>query len=577
MLDIIRRILRLSGKTKSKLLLSFAIGFLESVMPSLSLLFMFFSFRWYLAGDIRMKRIIWVALFLLCSLVLRFIFKLLEYRLQSGAGYEMVCNQRLALGEKLLHLPMSFYHDTDAGELSSVVNDDLVFVEGMAMSFLSKIISAMISIVLLMLTLLILDFRIALLALLAYPFAILVHHQTQQIYQRKSKERQTAHAATSSVMLEYLHGIYVVKAFRITGIQKKRLEGVLKNLEMTSYDFEMAGMPYMTLYFVIFNLFTAVILFAVAFFFSDGSLPLEKTLLLVIIAFSVYAPMETLGMTSGILRLMNECIHRMETVLETPDMDKQGESITPAAFDIRFRNVSFSYGEKQVLTGIDFYAPEKTLTAIVGPSGSGKSTLLSLIARFHDAKSGTVEIGGVDVRKMRSDVVLRNISFIFQKVYLFHNTIEANLRFGNPNAAFADIREAAKKAHCHEFIEKMANGYQTVIGEGGVTLSGGERQRIAIARALLKDAPIILLDEATVNIDPENELLIQEAIDALIREKTVFVVAHKLSPIKNAQQIIVLNQDGRVQETGTHEALIREGGAYRRLWDLQARTNAWNI
>ena len=577
MLDIIRRILRLSGKTKSKLLLSFAVGFLESVMPSLSLLFMFFSFRWYLAGDIRMKRIIWVALFLLCSLVLRFIFKLLEYRLQSGAGYEMVCNQRLALGEKLLHLPMSFYHDTDAGELSSVVNDDLVFVEGMAMSFLSKIISAMISIVLLMLTLLILDFRIALLALLAYPFAILVHHQTQQIYQRKSKERQTAHAATSSVMLEYLHGIYVVKAFRITGIQKKRLEGVLKNLEMTSYDFEMAGMPYMTLYFVIFNLFTAVILFAVAFFFSDGSLPLEKTLLLVITAFSVYAPMETLGMTSGILRLMNECIHRMETVLETPDMDKQGESITPAAFDIRFRNVSFSYGEKQVLTGIDFYAPEKTLTAIVGPSGSGKSTLLSLIARFHDAKSGTVEIGGVDVRKMRSDVVLRNISFIFQKVYLFHNTIEANLRFGNPNAAFADIREAAKKAHCHEFIEKMANGYQTVIGEGGVTLSGGERQRIAIARALLKDAPIILLDEATVNIDPENELLIQEAIDALIREKTVFVVAHKLSPIKNAQQIIVLNQDGRVQETGTHEALIREGGAYRRLWDLQARTNAWNI
>lgn len=577
MLDIIRRILRLSGKTKSKLLLSFAVGFLESVMPSLSLLFMFFSFRWYLAGDIRMKRIIWVALFLLCSLVLRFIFKLLEYRLQSGAGYEMVCNQRLALGEKLLHLPMSFYHDTDAGELSSVVNDDLVFVEGMAMSFLSKIISAMISIVLLMLTLLILDFRIALLALLAYPFAILVHHQTQQIYQRKSKERQTAHAATSSVMLEYLHGIYVVKAFRITGIQKKRLEGVLKNLEMTSYDFEMAGMPYMTLYFVIFNLFTAVILFAVAFFFSDGSLPLEKTLLLVITAFSVYAPMETLGMTSGILRLMNECIHRMETVLETPDMDKQGESITPAAFDIRFRNVSFSYGEKQVLTGIDFYAPEKTLTAIVGPSGSGKSTLLSLIARFHDAKSGTVEIGGVDVRRMRSDVVLRNISFIFQKVYLFHNTIEANLRFGNPNAAFADIREAAKKAHCHEFIEKMANGYQTVIGEGGVTLSGGERQRIAIARALLKDAPIILLDEATVNIDPENELLIQEAIDALIREKTVFVVAHKLSPIKNAQQIIVLNQDGRVQETGTHEALIREGGAYRRLWDLQARTNAWNI
>lgn len=577
MLDIIRRILRLSGKTKSKLLLSFAVGFLESVMPSLSLLFMFFSFRWYLAGDIRMKRIIWVALFLLCSLVLRFIFKLLEYRLQSGAGYEIVCNQRLALGEKLLHLPMSFYHDTDAGELSSVVNDDLVFVEGMAMSFLSKIISAMISIVLLMLTLLILDFRIALLALLAYPFAILVHHQTQQIYQRKSKERQTAHAATSSVMLEYLHGIYVVKAFRITGIQKKRLEGVLKNLEMTSYDFEMAGMPYMTLYFVIFNLFTAVILFAVAFFFSDGSLPLEKTLLLVIIAFSVYAPMETLGMTSGILRLMNECIHRMETVLETPDMDKQGESITPAAFDIRFRNVSFSYGEKQVLTGIDFYAPEKTLTAIVGPSGSGKSTLLSLIARFHDAKSGTVEIGGVDVRRMRSDVVLRNISFIFQKVYLFHDTIEANLRFGNPNAAFADIREAAKKAHCHEFIEKMANGYQTVIGEGGVTLSGGERQRIAIARALLKDAPIILLDEATVNIDPENELLIQEAIDALIREKTVFVVAHKLSPIKNAQQIIVLNQDGRVQETGTHEALIREGGAYRRLWDLQARTNAWNI
>lgn len=577
MLDIIRRVLRLSGKTKSKLLLSFAVGFLESVTPSLPLLFMFFSLRWYLAGDIRMDHIVWVALFLLCSLVLRFIFKWLEYGLQSGAGYEMVCDQRLALGKKLLHLPMGFYHDTDAGELSSVINDDLVFVEGVAMSFLSKIVSAMISIILLTLTLLILDFRIALLALLAYPFAILVHHRAQQIYQRKSRERQSAHAATSSVMLEYLHGIYVVKAFRIAGVQKKRLEGILKNLEMVSYNFEMNGMPYMALYFVIFNLFTAVILFAVTFFFSDGSLPLEKALLLVIMAFSFYAPMETLGMISGILRLMNECIHRMETILETPDMDEQGESIVPAAFDIRFRNVSFSYGEKQVLSGIDFYAPEKTLTAIVGPSGSGKSTLLSLIARFYDTKSGTVEIGGVDVRRMRSDIVLRNISFIFQKVYLFHDTIEANLRFGNPDAAFADIQEAAKKAHCHEFIEKMANGYQTVIGEGGGTLSGGERQRIAIARALLKDAPIILLDEATVNIDPENELLIQEAIDALIREKTVFVVAHKLSPVKNAQKIIVLNQDGRIQETGTHETLIRAGGAYRRLWDLQARADAWNI
>lgn len=577
MLKIIDKILRLSGKYKGKLLFSFVMGFLESAVPALSIFFVFVSFNWVLSDSISTGNIVWLAAALGASVLLRFIFKLLEYVLQSGVGYEIVCDARLNLGHKLLHLSMGFYNGTDAGELSSVINNDLVFVEGMAMAYVSKVMGAIISSVLVTVALFVLDWRIALIALIAYPLAFFVNRFTQRILTKYSAHRQEAHAETSSVMLEYLQGIYVIKAFRLAGRQKERLQNVLKRLEIISYDFEMKGMPFMALYLVILNMFTMLILLGVAFLLLGGSIPLGTALVLVTMVFAFYAPMEILGAASGILRLMDECLNRTQAIMNFPVMDEDGRDITPPAFDVRFEDVCFSYGEKPVLTGITFHAPEKTLTAIVGPSGSGKSTLLNLIARFWDVGSGRIQIGGVDITTMKCDSVMQNISVIFQKAYLFHDTIEANISFGNPTATREQVVEAAKSAHCHEFIEKMDQGYESIVGEGGGTLSGGERQRIAIARALLKDTPIVLLDEATANIDPENEMLIQQAINALVREKTVFVVAHKLATIKNADQIIVLDGGGTICEMGTHEYLMARRGLYFDLWEKSQKISSWAI
>lgn len=577
MIKIIGRILNMSGKYRGKLILSFVMGFLESTMPAFSILFIFLSFGWVLRGELKASNIAIISVSLVVSVLLRFIFKLLEYILQSGTGYEIVCDKRLALGDKLLHLSMGFYSNTDAGELSSVINNDLVFVEGMAMAYVSKVTGAIVSAVLIAGALFVLDWRIALAACIAYPLVLLVNRTIQRILVKYGEDRQNAHAETSSIMLEYLQGIYVIKAFRFAGKQKKRLENVLNRLEVVSYDFEMKGMPFMAMYFVILNLFTMLILFLAAWFILDGSVPQDTALVLVTMVFAIYAPMEILGVSSGILRLMNTCLDRMQAIMDVPVMDEEGQEITPPAFDVRFRDVCFSYGEKPVLTDINMHAPERTLTAIVGPSGSGKSTMLNLIARFWDVDSGSIEIGGVDVRTMKCDSVMRNMSVIFQKAYLFHDTIGSNIRFGNPNATHEQVVEAAKKAHCHEFIEEMESGYDTIVGEGGGTLSGGERQRIAIARALLKDTPIVLLDEVTANIDPENEMLIQQAINALVQEKTVFVVAHKLATIQNAHQIIVLEKGGFICEMGRHDDLMDAGGLYAELWKKSQRISSWSI
>lgn len=582
MIKIISRILKLSGKYRGKLLFSFVAGFLDSAMPSISILFIFLSFNWYLTGTMTLRKIALVAILLVASVLLRFVFKLLEYVYQSGVGYEIVCDGRLALGGKLSHLSMGFFSDTDAGELSSVITGDPVFVETMAMAYVSKVTGALFSAVMVTLVLFLLDWRIGLAACIAYPAALAVNQAIQRIFTKHSKGRQEAHAATSSIMLEYLQGIYVIKAFRLAGKQRQRLEGILKRLEVISYDFEMKGMPWLALYFVLFNVFTSIILLLVAFFFFGGTMTLSIALVLVTMSFALYAPMEMLVVSSGILRLMNTCLDRMQVILDYPVMDEDGAAHTPPAFDVAFRDVHFSYGNlpvgsSAVLSGVSFHAPERTLTAIVGPSGSGKSTVLNLIARFWDVQKGQIEIGGADIRSMKCDSVMSCISAVFQKAYLFHDTIEANIRFGNANATHEQVVEAAKKAHCHEFIERMENGYATVIGEGGGTLSGGERQRVSIARALLKDTPIILLDEVTANIDPENERLIQQAINALVKEKTVFVVAHKLATIQNAHQILVLGGDGTIHEQGTHESLMAIGGMYMDLWRKSQKISHWTL
>lgn len=577
MLKIIGRILDLSGKYKGKLIFSFFMSFLESTMASISLFAVYIALRWVVDGTLDQTRIIGITVFLLVSMGLRYLFKLLEYVFQSGIGYEIVSDERLKLGEKLLHLSMGFYSDTDAGNISSVLANDLVFVESMAMSFLSKVFGGIFSAIMVTGFMFFIDWRVALIACVGYPVSWLLNRHIQKIFIRHSKLRQESHAETASVMLEYLQGMFVIKAFGLAGKQKDRLESVLKRLEVVSFDFEMKVAPWMGLYLSCFHICTALILGSVAIFYLGASMTLSSAFLFVVMLFTFYAPMELIGMFSGILRLMNACLDRMQSIMDYPVMDEECGGIQPKRFDVVFNDVHFSYEHRKILDGISFTAPEKTLTAIVGSSGSGKSTILNLIARFWDVQKGSIQIGGINIQDMKCDEVMEHISVVFQKAYLFHDTILNNIRFGNPNATREQVIEAAKKAHCHEFIIKMKNGYDTEIGEAGGTLSGGERQRVTIARALLKDTPIVLLDEVTANIDPENEMLIQQAINALVQEKTVFVVAHKLATIQNANQIIVLGGDGTIREHGRHQQLLEAEGLYAELWRKSQKISTWMI
>lgn len=578
MLRAVHRILDLGGKYRGRLLVSFLAGFLENSMAAVAVFGVYMGLLFSVEDNLlTTKHILWLGLALAVSLFLRFVFKLLEYRYQSGVGYEVVCDKRLLLGEKLRRLSMGFYSGTDAGKISSVINNDLVFVETLAMAFLSKIVGALTSASLMMVFMLILDWRIALVAAIGYPAAWAVHGQIQKTYRNYAGPRQEAHAQTSSVMLEYLQGLFVIRAFTMSEQQGFRLKKAVENLEQVSFAFEKQALPWTLLYFGCFHICTVLILCVTAHLFLDVLITLPVALFFVVMVFTFYAPLEMMGLVAGIIRLMNTCLDRMEELLAAPVMDQEGREITLDRFDVEFKEVTFAYGEKPVLNKISFYAPANSLTALVGVSGSGKSTVLNLIARFWDVGSGSIAIGGVDIREMTGDCVMRQISAVFQKAYLFHDTIFNNIRLGNPMAAREEVIRAAQKARCHDFISRLPQGYDTVVGEGGATLSGGERQRLAIARALLKDAPIVLLDEVTAHIDPENERLIQEALSELVRNKTLFVVAHKLATIQNADQILVLNDQGQISESGTHETLMEGGGLYAALWRKSQKVSRWSL
>ena len=293
-------------------------------------------------------------------------------------------------------------------------------------------------------------------------------------------------------------------------------------------------------------------------------------------SFMIFGSVEAMNNAAHVLEVIDATLDKLDGIEHADMIDKDGKAISLQNADIAFRDVTFSYDTVPVLRNISFSIPQGSTTAIVGPSGSGKTTICNLIARFYDVDSGEVTVGGEDVRNMTCDSLLRNISMVFQKVYLFHDTVENNIRFGNPNATQEEIIEAAKKAQCHDFITALPDGYETVIGEGGSTMSGGEKQRISIARAILKNANIVILDEATASIDPENEHLIQQAISELTIGKTVIVIAHRLATIEHADQILVIDK-GQVVQKGTHRQLIQQDGLYRRFITIREQAEGWSI
>ena len=376
--------------------------------------------------------------------------------------------------------------------------------------------------------------------------------------------------------MEYIQGMSVVKAF---GLEKDNNQKVQKSIDDSSkkaLGVEYTVVPWMALQELILRVFSIVIAGSTLFFYAAGTMELSRCLLMLIASFMIYRELESAGNISSMLQMLNTSMDKANEIDQTPVMDIDGDDLTSKDSSIVFEHVSFSYQKSKILDDVSLCIPARTTTAIVGPSGSGKTTLCNLIARFWDVDGGSIQVGGRDVRDYKLDSLMKNISMVFQNVYLFQDTIENNIKFGKPHASHEEVVVAAKAACCHDFICALPDGYDTVVNEGGGSLSGGEKQRISIARAMLKDAPIILLDEATASVDPENEAELQKAIEALTHDKTIVMIAHRLKTVRHADQILVLDQ-GHIIQKGTHEELAGQPGLYLDFLNARKEAIGWKL
>ncbi|MFT3983261.1 MAG: ABC transporter ATP-binding protein [Lachnospiraceae bacterium] len=485
-------------------------------------------------------------------------------------------NARISMGEHLRRLSMGFFGRRDAGDLSTVLLRDYSEVETLASGLIPQISVILVRLTLSVIFLSAFDWRMMLAVIavipLALPFAFMSYRRMGQISGKLLKAQQDA----ASSILEYVGGIQTLKAFNMAGTQFETLKTSFSRQHKHSVGMEMAAAPVGMLGRFVLSCGIGVVMLTGAGLLTKGTLQPFYYIVFLLLSLNIYEPVMILfGFIADFSR-SNRSATRIEELKKELPLPEPAEGVMPKETDITFKDVSFSYGNQEVLHHISLRFPEKSITALVGPSGSGKSTITRLAARFWDTDSGIIALGGVPLGQIKSDVLLSHISMVFQDVYLFHDTIEANIRMGRSDATMAEIIDAAKTAACHDFITTLPNGYQTIVGEGGSTLSGGEKQRISIARALLKNAPIVLLDEATASLDPENEVLIQQAISALVAEKTVIVIAHRLQSVCNADQIIVL-ENGAVKEAGKHEQLLSQKGLYARLWEEQNRAGNWKI
>ena len=491
-------------------------------------------------------------------------------------GYFMCAEKRIHIGDRMKYMPMGYFNDHNLGNLTSVVTTTMGDIENNASMVLTNILGGYIHAAIITIVMLCIDWRIGLTILCGILLFTWCIGRLQKKSETVSPQRQQAQEALVSNVLEYVQGMLIVKSFNLGQNSNSKMRQAILDSKDKNLKLERTFVPYNMLQQIILYGTSILVIVEGLYFYLNGTMALSICLLMTVASFMLFSQLQSAGNTSSLLRLLDVSIDKVNEIDNTPVMDEHGKPINPPNYNIVFDDVSFSYGEHKILDHVSLSIPEKTVTAIVGPSGAGKSTLCNLIARFWDVDDGKITIGGIDVRDYTLDSLLTNISEVFQKVYLFADTIENNIKFGNPAASHNEVVKAAQKACCHDFIMSLPDGYDTVIGEGGATLSGDEKQRISIARAILKDAPIIILDEATSSVDPENENLLMGAISELTKNKTVIMIAHRLKTVRNADQIFVLS-GGHIVQTGKHEDLIRQPGIYADFIGIRKKAIGWKL
>ncbi len=510
------------------------------------------------------------------SIVVGILCKMSSTVLQTEGGYTTAAFKRIEMAEHLRYVPMGYFNSNSIGEIASVTTNTMENLGDVATRVVMLTTQGLLETSMIILMILLCDWRIALVSFAGVAIFLVINTVMQNAGKQASSAKIDCDTELINQIMEYIQGISEVKSYNLIGKQTKRLNAANEACVRANVKMELAYVPYHFLQSVVTKLTGAAIIGLSAYFYINGSMSVLYAVGMSIAAFMLYGSLETMGTFSSLIHVVSVCVDKANAVLGLDTMDIDGKELNPENHDIEVKNIEFSYDKRKIIDGISLTIPEKTTTAIVGPSGGGKTTLCNLIARFWDVDSGEITLGGTNVKDYSMNSLMNNFSFVFQNVYLFADTIENNIKFGRPETTHEEVVEAAKKACCHDFISKLPDGYNTVIGEGGATLSGGEKQRISIARAIMKDSPIIILDEATANVDPENEKELTLAVDALTKEKTIIMIAHRLKTVRHADQIVVVYQ-GRIAQKGTHEELMKQDGIYRRFVDSRELAVSWKI
>lgn len=577
MLKILNKFFDFCGSVnKKKFQISIVLGVIQAVCEAMKIPAIMIVLMDITDNTLSSKTVFLSLAIMFVSITVDFFVRKKSAMLQTEAGYNAAANKRIEIAQHLRYLPMGYFNKNSLGSITSVATNTMENLGDVATRVVMMSTQGILNTALIIVMLLCFDFRIGLIAAAGVILFFVVNSLLQKAGDKLSAEKVESDQKLVSEIMEYVQGIAEVKSYNLFGKQTKKLNKAIDNNVKVNTEMEFAFIPYMTIQNIITKLTGAVMMFVSVLLYLNGSMSLMICIGMTICAFMLYSSLEQAGSYSALLRTIDICIDKAQKILDLDTMDIDGKDIIPQNYDIDVNNIEFSYDKRKIIDGISLHIPQKTTTAVVGPSGGGKSTLCNLISRFWDVDGGNIRLGGIDVREYSMDSLMKNFSFVFQNVYLFADTIANNIAFGRENATREEIVTAAKKACYHDFIMSLPDGYDTVIGEGGASISGGEKQRISIARAIMKNAPIIILDEATANVDPENEKELVEAIDALTKEKTIIMIAHRLKTVRNADQIVVVDS-GKIAQLGTHTQLMQEGGIYKNFVNARQQAAGWKI
>ena len=577
MIQIFRRFFAFSGKeNRHKFIRSIFLGVLKAIFEAMKIPAIAVTLHGVLSGDLTVQHILLSFGIMLLSVAGNAFANYRSTMLQCEAGYGTCADKRIEIAEHLKYLPMGYFNRNSLGYITSVATNSMEALADVATRVVMMVTQGILTTIFVVLMILLFDLRIGGIAVLG----VLLYFAINSLLQKKSKTiaplKDSSDRKLVEKVLEYVQGIAEVKAYNLTGKKSRALNEAIDENSAANTKAEMAFVPIMFLQNLTAKLLGVVVAIISVAFYLNGTMELLNAVVMILAAFILFGALDTAGNYSALLRNVDLYVGKAQAVLDMPTMDIEGKDIIPSSYDIDVENAEFSYDKRKIIDGVSIHIPQHTTTAIVGPSGGGKTTLCHLISRFWDVDKGCVKLGGVDVREYSMDSLMRNFSFVFQSVYLFQDTIANNIRFGQSDAPMEKVIEASRRACCHDFIMALPDGYDTVIGEGGASLSGGEKQRISIARAIMKDAPIIILDEATANVDPESEQELTAAIEALTKEKTILMIAHRLKTVRHADNILVIDK-GRIAQSGTHEQLMEQGGIYRRFVESREQAVGWKV